>query len=117
MGLKILISGYIVGLLTMYAMGVFGVTMWDYGYYWWDAVFGNSIFGWLVVYNLVKQDKKAVIKPLVYFSIARMAWDVLSYFIDVSVNTEWGVTVLFLCLVLVVSFFCFREFKKLNKYL
>lgn len=116
--LGIAISGYILGMVIWYTSAIFEqFPKWVLAYQWWDKVVGASIFTWLAVYGCLNKVNRKFIIPLIVFSSIRFIWDVVSHFTGINVNNTWGVAALFLVLIGVTSYYLFKEFRKLNRYL
>lgn len=116
--LGLALSGYILGMITWYTSAIFGYyNDWVWAYYWWDKLFGASVFAWLTIYFCLDKMRKRIVLPLVLFLIVRFVWDIISYFTGVSVNNEWGVAALFLALIGVISYYAFKQFQKIKRYL
>ena len=114
--LKILITGYLIGIMFFYSVAVFELPKWAFIYYSWDKLLDGGVFAWAALYDLSKQPIRPVIKPIFLFSVIRFLWEVVSYFTGVSINNEWVVALLFLILLCVIALITFIEFDKHEKH-
>lgn len=113
--LKILISVYIVGLITFYTYATFDRHIWDVVYFGWAKIADIGILGWGTIYYNLPMQKRNIVVWLLCFSIVRFLWDIQSFFTNIGVNNSIGAAALFLFLILIVSVFTLIEFKRLNR--
>ena len=117
--IKISVFVYCAGLFIFYLMGSFSMydSLPNWLYYLWDKSFGAGFFVWLTLYcNVYKSDRK-IIAPIVFFSLIRFIWDIISSLTNVSVNNENVVAVLFILLLVPMYVLTLTKGNFLDKWL
>ncbi len=107
--IRLLIAAYLGGLLIFYTKAAFSIeptNLWNNAYFWWDKSAGAGFFVWFVLASYCREYRPQL-ALIAYFSLIRFVWDVVSYFLNISVNNEWVVAALFLVLATLVGILCF----------
>ncbi len=115
--LDIFISGYILGYIFFFTTAEFGISAFDNVFYVWNNMFYGSIGAFVSLYYIGGMDVKRKVKYPLLFSLVMYVWELLVLITGWDVNNPWAVMVCFLALVGVISYYAFKEFKKISKYL
>lgn len=115
-----LVYGYIGGLMLFYTAGVFDENSygWDVTYFVWAGIADGGVLVWVTIYHTVKPPiYKGFIVPVFIFSCIRLGWEVLSFVTGAPINDPVVVAVLFLILLMAVTYIEVIQHKRIKKYL
>ncbi len=103
---------YIMGLFVFYTAATFDSyeNLPEWIYYWWAKLLDVLLF--ITVYNHVPTKWKAPLKPVIYFSIIRFVWDIISYITGLSVTNSIWVAFLFMVLTALLFWAFIKEWQK-----
>ena len=114
--LRLVISAYLFGLLVFLTMAIFGTPIWDYAYYMWDKTVGAGFLVWYLIYKSVAKDRK-IVAPIMWFSFIRFVWEVVSLSFSIHINNKWVISLLFIILIFITGYLCFRADSRMAKFL
>jgi len=99
---------FVVGLLIFHIWADFSVKGWQNAYYFWDKSLDLLFF--LILYAVAPK-AKAVFVPVVYYSIVRLCFQILTITIGTDTNDQRIVNTLYLMLLLVFIGQSLKEIK------
>lgn len=113
--LRLAITAYLVGLLVFYTRATFDIPMWAWTYWIWEKGCSHSVLSIYIIYKL--SHEKRLIAPVLAFTFIRFLWEIVSAFTGIYSNNQWVVAGLFMVLVVVIGYLCFRKESKLTNFL
>lgn len=106
------LSVYIIGLLILYTWGQFNQGWYEY-YYLWDK--GKDLLFFIGIHCLIENRYKWAVKPVIFFSIIRFVWQIISSITEWNINNVKIVGWLFIVLALICSFLTLKELIKWHR--
>lgn len=100
---------YVIGRLLFLLKADFDLpgSWWDDAYYIWDA--GNTALLYGTIVSLLPNEKKKLVKPILYYSILILTWEIINPFTNLEVNNPLTVTLLFTILLIGVIIWSIRD--------
>jgi len=108
MMLRAAILFYIGALFSFYTYLALGKDYTDWVYYIWDKTAGGSFMSWCVIYSITIRDRQLV-APLVWFSLFRALWDIISLKTGITAANDWRIASLFVFLTIATGVMAFRS--------
>jgi hypothetical protein len=107
--IRIAIAVYMVGLLILYTWGQIN-TGWHDVYYLWDK--GKDLVLFLGVYHILPLPNKKFIVPVLWFSLIRFVWQIISTLTGLNINNTEVVGWLFIIAAGTCSYLMLKGFKE-----
>jgi multisubunit Na+/H+ antiporter MnhG subunit len=94
-------------MLVFLIQATFGLPLWDDVYYLWQAILLSLCFG--TILTLLPNENKWIIKPVFYYSLIKVVWEVLSLTTDIDINHPQAVNTAFLVLITGVGMLLLKD--------
>lgn len=112
MTIRFAIAVYMVGLLILYTWGQIN-TGWHDVYYIWDK--GKDLLLFIGIYYLIPRSQRNIIVPIIWFSVIRFIWQIVSTLTGLNINNTEAVGWLFIGAAGVCSYLMLKGFKEWRK--
>jgi len=118
---RIEVTFYCMGLLTFLVFANFApegmYNKWNWLYYWWEKIFGAGFVIWLAIYIKCSSRNRVIVAPVLLYSLIRVFWDVISFFVGAHINSPIIIAILFIILLGICYWFTLREGNFADKWL
>jgi len=108
---------YLIGNGCFHCFADFNTSYWCNAYYLWQVIAHGGVFAWASLYSMLDKERRKIVEPVLYYSIAMAIWEVVYHYTGFAINDELPVMVAFLLLTASVGTISFYALWKIEKHI